>query len=76
MEKLLKRRKFKRPVSSPVQLKRITFGDMNDPKSDLTKEFKSQRSYGLLEELNTKPAVRYKSKIRNSQKIKGQKKGH
>ena len=45
--------------------KAIVFGDLNDKKSKVRKEFKKQNSYSLLEELNTKPSVKYKTKIKN-----------
>ena len=51
----------------------ITFGDMNDEASEVSKAFKNGRTYSLLEELNNKPAVRYKTKIRNTDKLKGAK---
>ena len=43
----------------------IVFGDLNDKKSQVRKEFEKQNSYSLLEELNTKPSVKYKTKIKN-----------
>lgn len=50
--------------------KAITFGNMNDPESAVSKAFKEQNTYGVLEEFNTVPSVRYRSKIRNADKIK------
>ena len=44
----------------------IVFGDINDPSTRVSKLFQDQRGYGLLEELNTVPNVRYMSKIRNN----------
>ncbi|MGE3975077.1 MAG: TAT-variant-translocated molybdopterin oxidoreductase [Bdellovibrionales bacterium] len=44
----------------------IVFGDMNDPGSRVSKLFKEQRTYGVLEEFNVKPSVRYMAKIRNT----------
>ena len=45
----------------------IVFGDVNDPKSQVSKMFKEEpRSYTLLEEFNAAPAVRYLTKIRNN----------
>jgi molybdopterin-containing oxidoreductase family iron-sulfur binding subunit len=44
----------------------ITFGDMNDKKSEISKLINSGRRYNLLEELYTKPAVNYLTKIRNN----------
>lgn len=46
----------------------ITFGDMNDPESRITKllsDTNKERAYHLLEEINVKPSVSYLSKIRN-----------
>ena len=43
----------------------IVFGDMNDPKSEVSKLIKSGRRYNLLEDLYTKPSVNYLTKIRN-----------
>jgi len=48
----------------------ITFGDMNDPNSKVTKLLKDARQYGLLEELHTLPSVVYLSKVRNKDKNK------
>lgn len=57
--------------------KAITFGDLNDPKSQVQKEFKAKNSYALLDDhLNTKPSVKYKTKIRNTkEKIPSLEKG-
>lgn len=46
----------------------IVFGDMNDPNSQLSKQFKDERAYALLEEWHAAPAVRYMTKIRNNGK--------
>jgi MoCo/4Fe-4S cofactor protein with predicted Tat translocation signal len=43
----------------------IVFGDMNDKNSELSKLHRNERSYGMLEELNTVPSVKYLTKIRN-----------
>ncbi len=48
----------------------ITFGDMNDPNSKVSKLLKDARQYGLLEELHTLPSVVYLSKVRNKDKNK------
>lgn len=48
----------------------ITFGDLNNRESNVAKEFISPKSYALLEELNTKPAVRYQVKVRNTDELK------
>lgn len=46
----------------------ITFGDVNDPNSQVAKLFKADRSYALLEEWHAAPAVRYMAKIKNNGK--------
>ena len=51
--------------------KAIIFGDLNDPESRVAKIFKEEpRAYGLLEEFNAAPAVRYLTKIRNNDQEK------
>ena len=53
--------------SCPAQA--ITFGDLNDPSSQVSKNFKSKNSYSLLDPLlNTKPSVKYRTKIRNQKR--------
>jgi molybdopterin-containing oxidoreductase family iron-sulfur binding subunit len=47
----------------------ITFGDLNDKESAVSKLLESKRQYGLLEELNTAPRVRYQVKIRNTDRV-------
>lgn len=42
----------------------IIFGDLKDPESKVSKLWKNQRSYRVLEELNTKPSVVYLKKIK------------
>lgn len=54
----------------------ITFGDLNNPESAVAKQFNVPASYTLLEELNTRPAVRYQVKVRNVAEIKGESKSH
>ena len=49
----------------PRPMQTIVFGDMNDPKSEVSKLIKSGRRYNLLEDLYTKPSVNYLTKIRN-----------
>ncbi len=43
----------------------LVFGDLNDPKSKISKYFKNERNYHLLEELHTLPSVGYLTKVRN-----------
>lgn len=43
----------------------IVFGDMNDPDSRISVLKKNERSYHMLEEVNTAPSVVYMTKIRN-----------
>jgi len=57
--------------------KAIVFGDLNNEKSKVRKAFEEENAYSLLEELNTRPAVKYRTKIRNNRKEHGHKdKGH
>ena len=44
----------------------IVFGDKNDPASGVTARFANERTYQMLEELNTKPRTRYQARIRNA----------
>jgi Fe-S-cluster-containing dehydrogenase component len=44
----------------------IVFGDLNDKESEVAKLFQQQRTYALLEDLNTQPRVRYMSRVRNA----------
>ncbi|MFO0828050.1 MAG: TAT-variant-translocated molybdopterin oxidoreductase [Phycisphaerales bacterium] len=43
----------------------IVFGDLNDANSRIAKLHRDERSYGLLEELNTKPRLKYLARVRN-----------
>jgi molybdopterin-containing oxidoreductase family iron-sulfur binding subunit len=43
----------------------LVFGDMNDKNSEISKLFKNERSYVLLEEYNVQPSVAYLTKVRN-----------
>jgi molybdopterin-containing oxidoreductase family iron-sulfur binding subunit len=43
----------------------IVFGDMNDPKSKISKFLGDERNYTVLEELNVRPRISYLTKIRN-----------
>lgn len=49
----------------------IVFGDLNNPESRVSQALKDPRHYSLLEELNTRPAIQYATKIRNSNELKG-----
>ncbi|MBI4126457.1 MAG: TAT-variant-translocated molybdopterin oxidoreductase [Deltaproteobacteria bacterium] len=44
----------------------IVFGNLNDPESRAAKLAQSKRGYHVLAELNTRPAVTYLSKVRNT----------
>ena len=44
----------------------IVFGDLENPESRISKLFKDQRNYHLLEELHTLPSVGYLTKVRNT----------
>ena len=50
-------------VECPAQV--IVFGDVNDPGSRVSKLKASERSYGLLTELQTKPRTTYLAAVRN-----------
>ena len=54
----------------------IVFGDVNDPESQVSTAFSDERSFSVLEEYNNIPMVRYKTKIRNAEKLKSNGKGH
>jgi molybdopterin-containing oxidoreductase family iron-sulfur binding subunit len=43
----------------------ITFGDINDPKSEVHRWKESPLDYGLLAELNTRPRTTYLAAVRN-----------
>ena len=43
----------------------LVFGDLSDPNSKISKLFKNERNYHLLEELHTLPSVGYLTKVRN-----------
>ena len=43
----------------------IVFGDLNDANSEVSKLFKSDRKYRVIEEILTEPSIGYLTKIRN-----------
>jgi MoCo/4Fe-4S cofactor protein with predicted Tat translocation signal len=43
----------------------LVFGDLKNPDSKISKHFKNERNYHLLEELHTLPSVGYLTKVRN-----------
>ena len=43
----------------------ITFGDLNDPESAISRESADPRAYEMLEELNVKARTRYLARLRN-----------
>ena len=47
----------------------IIFGDGNDPESEVSKALTSERTYYVLEEINTKPGVGYQTKVRNTVEV-------
>jgi molybdopterin-containing oxidoreductase family iron-sulfur binding subunit len=44
----------------------IVFGDLKDPKSEVSRRQESPRFYRVLEELNTRPVVGYLGRVRNA----------
>jgi molybdopterin-containing oxidoreductase family iron-sulfur binding subunit len=48
----------------------ITFGDMNDPQSEVSKMMKNKRYYRVLEELGVRPSVGYMTLVRNREEKK------
>jgi len=45
----------------------IVFGDINDPKSEVSKMQQDMRAFRALEVLNVKPVVSYLTKVRNQE---------
>ena len=45
--------------------KAITFGDMADPESAISKALAGHRAYRVLEETNVKPSVSYLARVKN-----------
>ena len=71
--KLDAKKQNRRPIDGEIKtacqqacpVNAITFGDYNDAKSEISKMAKDERSYHLLEELNTQPNIYYQVKVRN-----------
>ncbi|WP_185858575.1 4Fe-4S dicluster domain-containing protein [Blattabacterium cuenoti] len=61
----IKDQEFETACSISCPTKAITFGDINDEKSLISKKIKSSRSYKLLDFLGVNPNVSYQLKIRN-----------
>ncbi len=72
--KLNAKKESRRPVDGEIKTacaqacptNAIIFGDLNDPKSEVAQYHADQRSYHLLEELNTQPNIMYQTKVRNT----------
>jgi molybdopterin-containing oxidoreductase family iron-sulfur binding subunit len=47
----------------------IVFGDLHNPDSEISKLYKNERTFGVLEEINVQGSVRYMTKIRNTETI-------
>ena len=47
----------------------IIFGDGNDPESEVSKALTSERTYYVIEEVNTKPGIGYQTKVRNTVEV-------
>lgn len=74
--KLTAKKESRRPVDGEIETacsqscptNAITFGDMNNPESEISKlitDEKEGRLFQVLEEINTRPSVYYLSKVRN-----------
>jgi molybdopterin-containing oxidoreductase family iron-sulfur binding subunit len=74
--KLEAKKEKRRPMDGEIQMacaqscptNAITFGDMNDPSSEISKLLeveKEGRAYHVIEEINVKPNVSYLMKVRN-----------
>ncbi len=47
----------------------IVFGDLHNPDSEISKLYKNERAFSVLDELNVQSSVKYMTKIRNTQNI-------
>ena len=52
--------------SDACPTKCISFGDLNDPNSEVAKVFENNRRYHALEEIGVKPNIAYLTKVRNT----------
>lgn len=72
--KLDAKKESRRPVDGEIKsacaqacpTNAIIFGDLNDTSSEIAHMFKDERTYHMLEELDTQPSVFYHTKVRNS----------
>jgi Fe-S-cluster-containing dehydrogenase component len=62
----VKTNEFQTACSAACTTGAMTFGDVNDKDSDVSKLLEGERSYHLLEHLGTKPNVFYNVKVRNT----------
>ncbi len=76
-DRLLKDEEIQTACQQSCPADAIVFGDLNNPKSKVSQVFNAKNSYALLDEmLNTKPSVKYRTKIRNKKVSPSSKKGH
>lgn len=61
----IKDEEFETACSVSCPTKAITFGDVNDPTSLISKKIKNTRSYKLLDFIGVRPNVSYQLKVRN-----------
>jgi molybdopterin-containing oxidoreductase family iron-sulfur binding subunit len=52
--------------SDACPTKCISFGDLNDPNSEVARVFQNNRRYHALEEIGVKPNIAYLTKVRNT----------
>jgi molybdopterin-containing oxidoreductase family iron-sulfur binding subunit len=45
------------------------FGDLQNPESEISKLYKNERGFSVLEELNVQSSVAYLTKIRNTETV-------
>ncbi len=64
--RMLKDGEIKTACQSACDTGAITFGDVNDKKSEVFKLKEDDRMYHLLEEVGTQPSVFYQTKVRNN----------